>query len=145
MEPAPRVEEARPEVQIGDLTDADPSVRLAAAKALAGGSATAAHVDPLAGALSDENRWVREWAARALTTLGATAAPAVPALHDALLDADSFVRFRAAEALAHIGAEAAAALPRLEAAAADTDETELGRYWAGEAARRIRGASTDGE
>jgi hypothetical protein len=40
-----------------------------------------------------------------------------------------------------VGPAAASALPRLEEIAADSDETELGRHWAGEAVRRIRGAA----
>lgn len=124
-----------------DLAETNVVARRDAAKSLHDDPLLAAlAVNPLAAALEDSDRWVREWAARALGKAGASATPAVPALTRAVNDEDSFVRYRASQALARIGAGAAPALPTLDAAAADEDETEIGRHWAKQAARRIREA-----
>ncbi len=124
-----------------DLAAIDVVARRDAARALHDDPVLAAlSVNPLAAALEDADRWVREWAARALGKAGSSAAAAVPALTRAVNDADSFVRYRASQALARIGRDAASALPTLDTAAADEDETEIGRHWAKEAARRIREA-----
>jgi len=98
----------------------------------------AATIPVLARALSDENRWVRDRATRALARFGPEAAPALDALIAALRDRDGFVRWRAAKALAGMGAVAAPALPELERMAAATDETELGRHWSAVAVEKIR-------
>ena len=53
----------------------------------------------LSEALSDEDDFVREWAAHALGAIGPAAADAVPALTEALLDDEPCVRQAACEAL----------------------------------------------
>ena len=53
----------------------------------------------LIAALSDEDDFVREWAAHALGAIGSSAADAVPALTEALLDEEPCVRQAACEAL----------------------------------------------
>jgi len=98
-----------------------------------------AAIPALATALKDENRWVRDRAARALERYGPDAALAVPALLAALRDPDGFVRWRSAKALAAMGRVAEPAVEELERMAGSKSETELGRHWAGVALERIRG------
>lgn len=56
---------------------------------------------------------------RNLAALGATAAPAVPALAKALRDPEMQVRFTAAVCLGALGAQAVSALPALRQTASD--------------------------
>lgn len=93
----------------------------------------------LAAALSDENRWVRDRAARALERYGPAATPAIPALVAALRDPDGFVRWRSAKALAAMGPAGAPAEEELARMAGSKSETELGRHWSAVALERIRG------
>jgi HEAT repeat protein len=139
-EAPPPVPAERASDHLAGLEDADVEVRVAAAQALAEGAFPLDEaIAPLAAALSDENRYVRSWATRALVRAGEAAAPAVDVLTKALRDRDSFVRWQASQALAGIGPPAASALAELQIAADSEDETELGRYWAREAIRRMRG------
>jgi len=98
----------------------------------------AAMIPAVARALADENRWVRDRAARALTRFGPRAAVAVPDLVRALRDPDGFVRWRSAKALAAMGPAAAPAVDELERMASASDETELGRHWSARALVKIR-------
>ena len=59
-------------------------------------------VEVLTSGLRDDYYWVRDNAARALAKLGATAAPAIPALVERLEDENRYVRFHAATALKQI-------------------------------------------
>lgn len=62
---------------------------------------------------------VRVSAAEALASLGADAAPGVPALVDALQDRDNYVRFAVTRALGDVGPAAKAAIPALSDAMKD--------------------------
>ena len=117
----------------------DAAARTAALDALlAGPQVSSTLTGVLATALGDENRWVRDRAAQALTRIGPEASAAVPALIGALRDRDGFVRWRSAKALWAMGPAAAAATAELERMAAATDETELGRHWSAQALDAIR-------
>lgn len=88
-------------------------VRVAAASILRNvGSEARVARDALAGALTDENRWVRWAAADALGNLGTDALPALDALLAAAKHPDRYTRRHAIEALGEIGppAEKAVAL-----------------------------------
>jgi HEAT repeat protein len=81
------------------LKDPDASHRLAAVRALAKTSDEEAVVPALAGALRDENYYVRRDAAAALGKMGPAARLAAPSLVAALNDKERSVRKAAAEAL----------------------------------------------
>jgi len=121
------------------LTSPDVKTRIDAARALkGGGDAPAACVEPLASALSDRNRDVREAAAEALRDLGPRAAPALPALRKAFLDEDDYVRWRVAEAFGRIGALADEDVAVLAARAVDAGEAEVVRGASARALERVR-------
>ncbi len=91
---------------IGQLQSYEPSVRAAAAEALAG-IADPRVVKPLLDALKDDDADVRNWAGFGLSRAGAFA---VPALVEALAEEDALLRTEALRALISIGREAVPAL-----------------------------------
>jgi len=103
------------------LQQAEPTVRVAAAKALEQlGPRGAAAVPALAACITDADPYMRAPAALALGSIGQ--AEAVPALIEGLKDARMEVRWSAARALGKIGAAASAAASALEALQADGSE-----------------------
>ena len=100
---------------------------LGLALAVAACGAKEAHVsrpDPVATAalLLDANPAVRQEALRVLESLGAAAAPVVPALIAALADPDPRVREGAGKTLTAVGPVAAEAVPNLIRATMDEDD-----------------------
>ena len=104
-----------------DFDDADPNVRISAARAavLIGDDDEATAMNVLLKSLKDESSRTRRSAAAALGDLGEEGRTAVPALIDALKDGDTSVRWAAAEALAQIGWYAQDAIPSLAEAMRD--------------------------
>lgn len=123
----------------GFRADTATARRIAAREAGTDPRLVAALVVPLGKALSDENRWVRNEAAKSLLTAGPAAETILDDLIRALSDPEDFVRGRAAMTLAALGAAARPALEVLQRNADAEDETEFGRHWAQVAVRRIRG------
>jgi HEAT repeat protein len=105
------------------VTDIDPFVRWAAARALGhlGPAAGSAPVSALASRLDDTDPDVRHAAALALSAYGLAAGPAVPALAAVLRDPDVELRLAALRALKQVGPEARAALRSLRSAQRDPD------------------------
>lgn len=102
-------------------------VTSSAAPFLGGGRAPLHDVDTepviavLIELLQDSSSSVREYAARAIESIGPKARAAAPALIETLQDQDETVRFKAAGALASIGSTATAQLEQLVEALRDTD------------------------
>lgn len=117
----PAAADAIPELLQLCQPDADPLIRVAAAKAVAS-------IDPnhdkavllLMEALTDKAGKVRKRAAESLGDLGPCAASAVAALTEAVADADPTVSWAAIDALGQIGPKAESAVPTLVEALKDT-------------------------
>jgi hypothetical protein len=100
--------------------DADPLVRVAAAKAVGALDPKNDKAVPrLVEALKDKERKVRKRAAESLGDLGPAAGPAVAPLIRAAKDSDPTVRWAALDALGQIGPAAEPAVPALVAALDD--------------------------
>jgi HEAT repeat protein len=96
------------------LSDADPALRLEAARALGKlGPAAAVSVPGLTAALQQRNLKLRLAAATALGSIGAAAAPAIPALAAAMTGAHLVLARLAAQALSRIGRPAVDTLVEL--------------------------------
>lgn len=104
---------------------ANPELRMAALELLAAiGSDSGKAIEPIRGALADQDPSVRGEAAIALAAIGPAAAPAVPQLRRMLADSaeDSGARYSAAYALGRIGSAAASAMETLRMQSESEDE-----------------------
>lgn len=111
------------EALIGQLQDADPGRRGAAAELLCRhGAAAATAALALARACADEDDQVREWAAAALEDLGPPPAGSIPELGDLVGSSHPLVAYWAATLLGRSGQNAATATTALAACLASASD-----------------------